>query len=133
MLVSRQEDRKLKKIEARRLRKERKNKERELKKKERLEKKKKLEEERLKKKLLKEKGKTSKKESKSATSPGMSEFIVDKEKAVAENPILDDDITKVLAITDDLLGNLPEEIINEFVKSKDFEIYERVMNKYKIK
>jgi len=47
--------------------------------------------------------------------------------------ILDEDIKKILIITDDLLGNLPEEIIDEFVKSEDFALYEKIINKYKIK
>jgi hypothetical protein len=44
---------------------------------------------------------------------------------------LDEDIKKVLLITDNLLEKLPEEVINEFIKSKDFELYERVINKIK--
>jgi Ca2+/Na+ antiporter len=40
---------------------------------------------------------------------------------------INDDIKHVLKLTDDLLGNLPEERINEFAKSKDFEKYKKVM------
>jgi membrane protein implicated in regulation of membrane protease activity len=47
--------------------------------------------------------------------------------------VVDDDIKKVLKITDELLGNLPDEVINKFAKSQDFELYERVLNKYKVK
>ena len=50
-----------------------------------------------------------------------------------EKPLLDEDIKKVLAITDNLLGKLPEEIIDEFIKSKDYELYEKVIRRYKIK
>ena len=46
---------------------------------------------------------------------------------------MDENIKKVLLMTDNLLGNLPEEVIDEFVKSKDFALNEKVINKYKIK
>ena len=46
---------------------------------------------------------------------------------------MDKDIRRVLSIVDDLLGQLPDEVIDEFAKSKDFEIYERVISKYKAK
>ena len=55
------------------------------------------------------------------------------EKREEENPLLDYEIKKVLAIADNLLGKLPEEVIDEFVKSKDFELYEKIIEKYKIK
>ncbi len=64
---------------------------------------------------------------------GMHRFIIGKKKVERGNPLLDDEIKKVLTITDDLLGKLPEEIIDEFVKSKDFELYEKIIGKYKIK
>lgn len=48
-----------------------------------------------------------------------------------EKTFFDEDIKKVLLITDNLLEKLPEEVINEFIKSKDFELYERVINKIK--
>ncbi|MEM4257529.1 MAG: hypothetical protein QXL17_00010 [Candidatus Thermoplasmatota archaeon] len=47
--------------------------------------------------------------------------------------VLDEDVKQVLMITDELLGKLPENVIEDFAQSKDFEIYERVMSKYKIK
>ena len=46
---------------------------------------------------------------------------------------LDEDIKKILLMTDTLLGELPEDVINRFTQSEDFELYEKVMNKYKIK
>jgi len=46
---------------------------------------------------------------------------------------LDEDIRKVLVITDYLLGELPEDVLNLFLESKEFELYEKVLNKYKIK
>ena len=63
----------------------------------------------------------------------MHRFIIGKKEVEKENPLLDDEIKKVLTITDNLLGKLPEESINEFVKSKDFELYEKIIRKYKIK
>ncbi len=50
-----------------------------------------------------------------------------------ETPVLDDEIRRLLNITDDLLGKLPDEVINEFAQSEDFKLYEKVMSKYKIK
>jgi hypothetical protein len=44
--------------------------------------------------------------------------------------ILDEEVGEALRIIDNLLEKLPEEIIYEFIRSKDFEIYERVVNKY---
>jgi len=50
-----------------------------------------------------------------------------------EQPVLDDDIRKVLLITDNLLEKLPEDVIDEFVQSEDFSLYEKVISKYKVK
>ena len=44
---------------------------------------------------------------------------------------MDEDVIKFLKIADDLLEKLPDDVIDKFAKSKDFEIYERVINKYK--
>ena len=63
----------------------------------------------------------------------MDTLIVGKKDMEKEESILDEDIKKILLITDNLLGNLPEKIIDEFVKSKDFALYEKVINKYKTK
>lgn len=38
-----------------------------------------------------------------------------------------EEIQKILSVLDNLLGNLPEDMIQEFAKSKDFELYEKVM------
>ena len=43
--------------------------------------------------------------------------------------ILEEDVKKVLRITDDLLGEMPEEKLNSFVHSPDFETYKMVMKK----
>ncbi|MDG6217865.1 MAG: hypothetical protein QCI00_00300 [Candidatus Thermoplasmatota archaeon] len=45
---------------------------------------------------------------------------------------VDEDIIKLLRITDDLLGKLPDEIIEEFSQSDDFSLYEKVMRKYDV-
>jgi hypothetical protein len=43
----------------------------------------------------------------------------------------DDDLIKVLLLTDELLGKLPEEVIDDFVQTDDFKLYEKVLSKYK--
>jgi len=100
-----------------------------------LEAKKALREEKLKQKMLKKKVAKPKKEkikTKHST-PGMHHFISGKKETVTENPLLNEDIKKILAITDNLLEKLPEEVIDKFAQSEDFELYEKVMSKYKIK
>jgi hypothetical protein len=56
-------------------------------------------------------------------------------KGDTNTPILlfDEDLIKVLHMTDSLLGELPEDILTDFIESKDYKLYEKVMNKYKIK
>ena len=63
----------------------------------------------------------------------MHRFIIGKKETKKENILLDEDIKKFLEVADDLLGKLPEEVVDEFVKSKDYELYEKVIKKYKIK
>jgi len=48
-------------------------------------------------------------------------------------PLLDEDVRKLLSITDELLGKLPEDVIEDFASSDDFALYERIMSKYHIK
>jgi len=55
-----------------------------------------------------------------------------KGKYIASDEI-DSDVKKILRITDELLGELPEEVINRFMQSDDFELYEHILNKYKIR
>jgi len=43
--------------------------------------------------------------------------------------IVTDDVKKVLKVTDDLLGNLPDDVIEKFSKSKDFQLYKKVIKK----
>lgn len=45
---------------------------------------------------------------------------------------MDEDIIHLLKITDELLGKLPEDVIEEFSQSDDFVLYEKVMKKYDI-
>jgi len=75
--------------------------------------------------LIKEKklGKTEKMENQEKTD----------EKKHDSPPELDEDIKQVLLITDYLLGELPEDVLNLFLESEEFELYEKVLNKYKIK
>lgn len=47
--------------------------------------------------------------------------------------LIDEDVKKVLLITDELLAKLPEEVIEDFASSEDFDLYQKVMNKYNIK
>ena len=47
--------------------------------------------------------------------------------------IIDEDVKKLLPIIDSLLEKLPDEIVNEFANSKDFGLYEKVIEKYKVK
>jgi len=46
---------------------------------------------------------------------------------------LDEDIRKVLLMTDYLLGELPEDVLNIFLESEEFKLYEKVLSKYKIR
>ncbi len=50
-----------------------------------------------------------------------------------EKILLDDDVEKLLPIIDELLENLPNEVIDEFAQSENFTLYEKVMSKYKKK
>jgi hypothetical protein len=45
----------------------------------------------------------------------------------------DEDLCKVLLITDNLLAKLPDDVIEAFSQSEDFSLYEKVLNKYRIK
>ena len=51
----------------------------------------------------------------------------------SEPTLLDDDVKKLLVITNNLLGEFPDEVIDKFVESEDFELYSKVLQKYKIK
>ncbi len=51
----------------------------------------------------------------------------------AQTTELDEETKKVLEITDELLAELPDEIIQRFAQSEDFHLYEKVLTKYHIK
>ena len=58
------------------------------------------------------------------------EFVTLKEDIKQEFPkVLDEEVRKVLRITDDLLGKMPENLVDQFIHSPDFEIYKKVLKK----
>lgn len=44
----------------------------------------------------------------------------------------ENELRRMLKVLDDLLEKLPEEIIEEFAKSEDFRLYERIMDRYHV-
>lgn len=127
-LKKKKEEEHLKKLELKKAKKEAEIKERELKKEKILEARKAIKEGKLKRKLLeKEKKKNRVKQEKKSKDKEKKEET--KEKPVSS----DEDLIKVLKIADDLLEKLSDDVIDEFVQSEDFELYEKVINKYKIK
>jgi len=57
----------------------------------------------------------------------------EKKENLSEKLDSDNDLIKILKITDNLLEELPDEVIEKFVNSKDFSLYEKVIRKYQIK
>jgi chromosome segregation ATPase len=51
---------------------------------------------------------------------------------MSEASAVDEDMKNLLKVLDQLLGELPEEAIEKFSKSKEFAIYERVLDKFEI-
>ena len=47
-------------------------------------------------------------------------------------PPADEELLKMLKILDELLGKLPEDVVEEFVKTAHYELYERLFEKYKL-
>ena len=43
---------------------------------------------------------------------------------------IDEEVKKLLKVLDELLGKLPKEVIDEFVKSDEYKLYERVLERY---
>ena len=127
---------KLKQMEQRKLEKE---KQKKLKEKAKLKAIKAKEREKQKKRELKEKTETKKTSiisfsTKKPKGKNIKKAIKTSEKKVktkAELP--EEDLIKAFEIIDDLLGKLPDETIEEFAQSDDFEIYEKVVGKYKKK
>jgi len=58
---------------------------------------------------------------------------VNLEDLETEEPVTDEDVRIVLNTLNNLLNNLPEKVINEFAKTKEFSTYEKVMRRYKNK
>jgi len=57
---------------------------------------------------------------------------VELQKKISEASVLDEDIRKLLKVLDQMLGQLPEEVIESFSKSEDFALYERILDRFKI-
>lgn len=53
-----------------------------------------------------------------------------KEIVSKKTEVTEEDIREVLRITDELLGDLPEEEIEEFAKSEKFERYKKVLSRF---
>ena len=65
----------------------------------------------------------------------IADLIVEKvevQKKITEASTVDEDLRKLLKVLDQMLGQLPEELIDKFSKSDDFALYERVLDKFKV-
>jgi hypothetical protein len=51
----------------------------------------------------------------------------------SDGAVLDPDVFGLLNVVDELLGKLPDDEIERFVKSPEFRTYEKVMDKYRVK
>lgn len=49
-----------------------------------------------------------------------------------EATLVDEDLKRLLKVLDQMLGELPEEVIDRFSKSDEFALYERVLDRFKI-
>jgi len=62
--------------------------------------------------------------------------VVEEKKAVEQRMLaasaVDEDLRKLLKVLDQMLGQLPAEIIEKFSKSSDFELYEKVLDKFNV-
>ena len=65
--------------------------------------------------------------------PDIDSIIDEKREFTEENISFDEDVAKLLPIIDGLFEKLPEDVIDEFTKSEYFELYEKVLLKYKNK
>jgi len=71
----------------------------------------------------------------SALEQHIAALIVEKSELQAkmtEAKAVDEDMRKLLAILDHMLGQLPDEMIEEFSKSGDFALYEKMLDRFKI-
>ena len=56
----------------------------------------------------------------------------DLQKRMADAIVIDEDLKRLLRVLDQLLGQLPEDIISKFSSSEDFALYERILDRMKI-
>jgi len=54
------------------------------------------------------------------------------EQKIADATAWEQDLSRLMKLLDQLLGQLPEEVIDKFSKSEDFALYERVLDRLKI-
>ncbi len=57
---------------------------------------------------------------------------VELQKKTSEAMMFDEDLKKLLKVLDQMLGQLPEDIIERFSKSEDFALYERILDRFKV-
>lgn len=65
----------------------------------------------------------------------IAELIMEKvelQKKISEATVVDEDLKRLLKVLDQLLGQLPEEVIDRFSKSDDFALYEKVLDRLKV-
>lgn len=80
--------------------------------------------------LFKKKKESKKKEEK--TTPAVEQPKVENKPVVKEEDfVLDEEVSNAITIIDELLEQLPDKVIDEFVQSDDFALYEKVVKKYK--
>ena len=46
--------------------------------------------------------------------------------------MMDDDLKRLLKVLDQMLGQLPEDVIERFSKSDEFAVYERILDRFKV-
>ena len=49
-----------------------------------------------------------------------------------QETVTEEEIRKILITLNNLLSNLPDELIEEFIRSEEFPIYEKIMRIYRI-
>ncbi|UCG68179.1 MAG: hypothetical protein JSV09_10170 [Thermoplasmata archaeon] len=57
---------------------------------------------------------------------------IEKLKGGGQEFSMDEETRNILRILDDLLENLPENVVDKFARSDDYLLYERVLEKYKL-
>jgi len=65
--------------------------------------------------------------------PNFTDVLRKKKEISEEHLVLDEDVAKLIPIIDSLFEKLPEEVVDEFTKSEYFQLYEKVLLKYKNK